>query len=346
MRDLTTESPASLCFDPALPLLPGTLRLFLQRREKATSETTDSDKEISTDNHLEIADHQTFAGLIVCPRWIQPTYDAIAECTEHGHDLACLRGNRVSALIHAQNRVTNTALRQRQFRRHADEAACMELANSLVWAKTAGQLALLRRAAHRRSDAELDQRADRLARDRLTIPGAKTIEALRGSEGIIARTYFGGWPRILELPSFQRIPRRALNPINHLLDLCYSRLCLAVTLALIDAGVDVALGTLHAEDDRRPTLALDLMEPLRSLIADRFVFNVYRDALNGDWLHHEGNRWSLTSSGRRRWMKRWNTWYFGGRRRAGQKHAVDETIAIYLAWIDGKGDLRWPTSER
>lgn len=323
MRDLSTELPASLCFDPTAP---GSPRLRLRRQSDPAGDIV------------------TAEGLVVCPKWIHPTYDALAECVEHGHDIVCLRGNRISALIHAQQREAGTQLRRQQFRRHANEADCMILAKSLVMAKTAGQLALIRRAARQRQDQVLDQRADRLERDRLTIPGAKTLDALRGSEGIVARMYFGGWPHLLKLSSFQRIPRRALNPINHLLDLCYSRLCLAVTLALLDHGFDLALGTLHSEDQRRPTLALDLMEPLRALIADRFVINVYRDALDGGWFIQEENRWGLTAVGRGRWRHRWDTWFYGGPRRSGQCLAVQDTVATYQAWIQGsKGSLRWPT---
>ena len=323
MLDLTPELPASLCFDPTII---NKLRLRLVRPSSADGIIVGAE------------------GIIICPKWIQPTYDALAECAEHGNDIVCLRGNRISGIVHSQHRQTGTQLRRQQFRRHANEADCMVMAKSLVIAKTSGQLALLRRAARQRQDPVLDQRADRLTRDRLTIPGAKTLDALRGCEGIIARMYFSAWPHLLKLPSFQRIPRRALNPINHLLDLCYSRLCLAVTLTLLDNGFDLALGTLHSEDQRRPTLALDLMEPLRPRIVDRFVMNVYQDALNGSWFVQEGNRWNLTTLGRSRWRHRWNTWFYGGSRRSGQHLAVKEAVSVYRAWVeDSASSLRWPS---
>jgi CRISPR-associated protein Cas1 len=138
---------------------------------------------------------------------------------------------------------------------------------------------------------------------------------------------------MLDLPDFQRVPRRALNPINHLLDLCYSRLCLIVTLELLARHLDLGLGTLHVDDDRRPTLALDLMETLRAPVADRFVIGCYRDAISGQWLASEHGRWTLTPNGRRRWLTRWHTWIYGGKRRAGQMQLILTSLDSYCAWI-------------
>jgi len=327
MRDLTNESPGALCFNPALTTTPQ-----LEIRRKKTTENADDRQSISS-----------FSGLVICPRWIQPTFDAVAECVEHEHDIACLRGNKIGALIRSTLSHQRTASKREQFRRHNDDAACFALAKQLVWAKTAGQYAIMRRYAQRRNDPALTERAERIKRDRLTINRAKNLNELRGSEGIIARTYFGGWPRLLSLPDFQRVPRRALNPINHLLDLCYSRLCLQVTTHVLDAQLDLGLGTLHSDDDRRPTLALDLMEPLRPLIADRFVINVYRDALDGEWFTQTQQRWHLTPTGRARWRQRWQTWYYGGKKRLGQNRQTAHVISTYQDWIANQSPLNWLT---
>ena len=312
MRDLTQELPGALCFDPTLSVTP---RLRLRQR-------ADPDGQIIAAQ-----------GLVVCPKWIHPTFDALTECTEHGLDLACIRAGRISALVRAQTRPDTTGLRRAQFRRHAQPASGLAWVKSLVAAKTAGQIAILRRAARQRPDPELGERADRCARDRSGLNRFDTIDAVRGLEGIIARNYFGGWPRLLALPSFQRVPRRALNPINHLLDICYSRLCLLVTLALIDRGFDLSLGILHVDDARRPTLALDLMEPLRPILADRFVLKCYADALSAGWLQEQGSRWVMTPLGHRRFRQRWTAWIYGSARRAGRLHLVTDLINAYHTWI-------------
>lgn len=322
MRDLTPQRPGALCYDPHLP---GPVRLRMRRADEVDGE------EITVDGSI-----------IACPRWVQPTFDAMAECAESGVDLAYLRGNRVAALVRTQNRQTGVGLRRRQFARHRDPEASLNLARSLIEIKTANQLALLRRAARRRNDSRLGEHADAVARYRPAIARALDLEALRGHEGIIARRYFAAWPRWLALPGFQRIPRRAANPINLLLDICYSRLCLHVTLALLDAGLDLGVGTLHRDDDRRPTLALDLMEPLRPLISDRFVLDAYEDAMRAPWFVEGQGRWVVTTEGRRRFNGRWTSWLHGSQRRSGHLKDIQSVMSCYGGWISGASDLNWP----
>ena len=48
--------------------------------------------------------------------------------------------------------------------------------------------------------------------------------------------------------------------------------------ALCAAGLDPAIGMLHAEQERRPSLALDLMEEFRPLIVDQVVVSAARRA--------------------------------------------------------------------
>jgi CRISPR-associated endonuclease Cas1 len=323
MRDLTPLGAGALCFDP---MLEGAPRLRLRSRSEPEGPVISP------------------TSLVACPRWIQPTFDALAECAEHACDVAILRGSRIAALVRSQRHGPTTALRRLQFRRHADEGACPAFAVSLVDAKLRGQQAVMRRLALRSRHEALGERADRIERERQGL-GSFALDALRGREGIAARTYFGGWPSALDLPGFQRIPRRAQNPINHLLDIAYSRLCLAVTLGLLERGLDLGLGVLHVDDDRRPTLALDLMEPLRPLIADRFVLAVYRDALAASWMQEHNGRWQMTPEGRRRFQARWTTWLHGGPRRRGQLFQVDHLIAQYRAWLQpGQVAPGWNTA--
>jgi CRISPR-associated protein Cas1 len=46
--------------------------------------------------------------------------------------------------------------------------------------------------------------------------------------------------------------------------------------ALCAAGLDPAIGFLHSEQDRRPSLALDLMEEFRPLVVDQVVIAAAR----------------------------------------------------------------------
>jgi hypothetical protein len=68
-------------------------------------------------------------------------------------------------------------------------------------------------------------------------------------------------------------PRLAANPANALLNHLYALLEGETTVAARIVGLDPGLGVLHADQDRRDSLAADLMEPIRPLV-DRYVLDV------------------------------------------------------------------------
>jgi CRISP-associated protein Cas1 len=62
--------------------------------------------------------------------------------------------------------------------------------------------------------------------------------------------------------------------VNALLSFLYSLLAHDARSALESAGLDAAVGFLHAGRPGRPSLALDLMEEFRPFIADRLVLTL------------------------------------------------------------------------
>ena len=68
-----------------------------------------------------------------------------------------------------------------------------------------------------------------------------------------------------------RSRRPPLDVINAALSYGYAVLAGEATSALHAAGLDPAIGLLHADADRRPSLALDLMEEFRPQIVDQVV---------------------------------------------------------------------------
>jgi CRISPR-associated endonuclease Cas1 len=65
----------------------------------------------------------------------------------------------------------------------------------------------------------------------------------------------------------------AANPANALLNYLYALLEGEATIAARIVGLDPGLGVLHADQDRRDSLAADLMEPIRPLV-DRYVLDL------------------------------------------------------------------------
>lgn len=74
--------------------------------------------------------------------------------------------------------------------------------------------------------------------------------------------------------------RGAANPprdiANSALSFLYTVLLGECVSALYAAGLDPSIGVLHAEQERRPSLSLDLMEEFRPLIVDQVVLAAAR----------------------------------------------------------------------
>ena len=150
---------------------------------------------------------------------------------------------------------------------------CLALARDLVLAKGQNARTLLRRNG-KPSDAALRDTDDLLAR----VEGAASIETLLGLEGMLAKLYFADFSTMLKgrsLPTqwdFEGRNRRPpKDPVNALLSFAYAMLAKECTVALLSEGLDPWWGLYHQPRHGRPSLALDLMEPLRPLVADSAV---------------------------------------------------------------------------
>jgi CRISPR-associated protein Cas1 len=113
-------------------------------------------------------------------------------------------------------------------------------------------------------------------------------------EGLAGQTYFGAFNNMIKLPinlpvaapealSDQppdpfhfggRSRRPPLDRVNALLSFVYALLRHDIVSALETVGLDPAVGFLHTDRPGRPSLALDMMEELRSVLADRLVLTL------------------------------------------------------------------------
>jgi CRISP-associated protein Cas1 len=101
--------------------------------------------------------------------------------------------------------------------------------------------------------------------ERVILAVLSTRDELMGIEGAAAREYFGALGQIM--PDGLRFAGRSRQPpgdlINVALSYGYAIIVGEAVSAQCAAGLDPAIGLLHAEQDRRPSLALDLMEEFR-----------------------------------------------------------------------------------
>jgi CRISPR-associated protein Cas1 len=190
--------------------------------------------------------------------------------TEHGRFLA-----RVSGPTQG-----NVLLRREQYRRADDPAAALALARPMVAAKIQNARNLLLRAAREAEDASRAEAArgtaNQMAGLLIEVAKAQDLDVLRGVEGAAARAYFEAFGAMVRQQAdvFEmkgRTRRPPLDPLNSLLSFLYALLRHDCASALEAVGLDPAVGYLHVDRPGRLSLALDLMEEFRSLIADRLA---------------------------------------------------------------------------
>jgi CRISP-associated protein Cas1 len=111
------------------------------------------------------------------------------------------------------------------------------------------------------------------------IRGCDCVEDLMGFEGSAAKVYFGVFDQLIlqQRDAFffkERSRRPPLDNLNALLSFLYTLLMSEVSSALETVGLDPYVGFLHQDRPGRPSLALDLMEELRPVFADRLALSL------------------------------------------------------------------------
>ncbi|HWB54523.1 MAG TPA: CRISPR-associated endonuclease Cas1 [Tepidisphaeraceae bacterium] len=166
--------------------------------------------------------------------------------------------------------------RAAQFAAAANPSSCLAFAKAIVSDKTQNQRTIIRRNAP--SSTELDRTLDEIDHLINRISPASNIEMLLGLEGTVAARYFSQFASMLKPRDFEakwdfnsRNRRPPRDPVNAILSFAYALLAKECTVALTAEGLDPYWGFYHRPRHGRPALALDLMEPLRPVIADSAV---------------------------------------------------------------------------
>ncbi|HEU0115087.1 MAG TPA: CRISPR-associated endonuclease Cas1 [Thermomicrobiales bacterium] len=206
----------------------------------------------------------------------------------------------------------NMEARRRQYARADDAAFCLAVGRAIVAGKIRNCRTLCLRLDASNADPPAVAAADELRSLLAEVGGAATTAALMGIEGRAARAYFAVFRHFLRPPwEFARRARRPPpDPVNALLSLLYTLLHESCYAALEAAGLDPACGFLHAPRPGRASLALDLMEEFRPLVADSVALTLLNkrmlrpadfrsDGQGGVVLAHDGWRAVAEQYGRR-----------------------------------------------
>lgn len=220
---------------------------------------------------------------IVCFTFSGVSPALMGACAERNIGLTFLDpSGRFRARISGKTR-GNVLLRKKQYRLAEEEQQRLPIAISFVQGKIYNSRKVLERALRDHAlliNVEAVRKASATLKETLTtISQCSCLECLLAFEGNAASAYFSVFNDLIlhqkDTFSFKERSRRPpRDNINALLSFLYAVLTNEAVSALETVGLDPYVGFLHADRPGRPSLALDLIEELRPVFADRLALSL------------------------------------------------------------------------
>lgn len=154
----------------------------------------------------------------------------------------------------------------------------LEISCAIIRAKIHKQIVVLQRFSKRESEEKVSNAINNMRKFMTMLDDTASIDEAMGLEGAAAKEYFAAYGALLpnELAFTTRSRQPPLDLANASLSFLYTVLLGECVTALRAAGMDPGLGVLHNPQAKRPSLALDLLEEFRPLVADQVVLNAAR----------------------------------------------------------------------
>lgn len=210
----------------------------------------------------------------------------------------------------------NVILRKRQYEASNDSDIALGIARNYMLGKVYNSRWVLERATRDHGfqvDVEQMKRASGFLKDSLGyIEACTDMAQLRGYEGEAASVYFGVFNQLIlqqkkDFIFSGRNKRPPLDNVNAMLSFVYTLLTGMVASALETVGLDPYVGFMHTDRPGRVSLALDLIEELRPVLADRFVLAlINRKMVTGkDFTKKEDGAVLMSDKGRKNLLTEW-----------------------------------------
>ncbi len=222
-------------------------------------------------------------GQIVCFGNVTCSPFLLGFCAEKGVGISFLT-ERGRFLARVQGPVSgNVLLRRAQYRMADDPEKTVAVAANFLTGKLFNSRTVIERARRDHGgkiDSSRLKQASLILKYNLKRIGQETnLESLRGIEGDGANAYFSVFDELIMAQKdafFFKIRNRRPpeDRVNCLLSFLYTLLLHDVRSALESVGLDPQVGFLHRDRPGRPSLALDVMEEFRPVIADRLALNL------------------------------------------------------------------------
>ena len=240
----------------------------------------------------------------------------MGECAKQGIGLSFFNQYGKFLARVTGNNYGNVLLRKRQYRVSDDINASCFLARNFIVGKIYNSRGILERFYR---DHGLSLNADKLKADSkqmLTLARRARVctdlDKLRGLEGEAASIYFSNFnDLILQNKKYfifgGRIKDLPTDAVNAMLSFAYTMLANDCASALESIGLDPYIGFLHRDRPGRISLALDLMEELRSVFADRFILKLINNRIvnKNDFEIQENGSILLNENARKKFLSNW-----------------------------------------
>jgi len=210
----------------------------------------------------------------------------------------------------------NVTLRRVQYRVADHEDECVKIARNMLIGKLHNSRWVLERSVRDHAlivDGESVKAAARTIADAIPrLEDARTLERLRGIEGDAATNYFSVFDELIlrdkeEFFFNKRTRRPPTDRVNAMLSFAYTLLSHEIAASLSAVGLDPFVGFLHRDRPGRRSLALDMMEELRSVFADRFVLTTIntRQVDADDFVQKESGAVIMHDDTRKTFLRAW-----------------------------------------
>lgn len=253
---------------------------------------------------------------IVCFSYKGASPALMGRCGEIGVSMSFYspRGRYYCSILGEENR--NVLLRREQFRFADDANAALDYAKSFIIGKIYNAKWVLERTkrdhALRVNVERLTEQSGKLSIALSSARQSSSMDELRGVEGLAAKDYFYAFDDLVlrnkdDFFFTGRSRRPPLDRLNALLSFCYSILTNDCIAALQGVGLDPYVGFMHTDRPGRASLALDLVEEFRPVLADRFVLTLVNTGAvkPDDFEIHENGGVFLSDSGRKKVLSAW-----------------------------------------
>ncbi|QHT63224.1 type I-C CRISPR-associated endonuclease Cas1 [Paenibacillus lycopersici] len=237
-------------------------------------------------------------------------------CAERNISISFYTANgRFLARVIGESR-GNVVLRKRQYALSEDELQSALIARNFIIGKIYNHKWMIERMT-RDYPMRIDVSHFKTVSQQLSgfikeVRECDNLQRLRGLEGLAAVCY----NKLLDAMILQqkedfyfhsRSRRPPLDNVNAMLSFAYSLLANDVAAALEGVGLDAYVGFLHRDRPGRASLALDMMEELRGVYADRFVLSLINKRVvnKDDFLTKENGAVLMKDEARKKFLTAW-----------------------------------------